>query len=67
MPAPHKVRPAETAGAAAGTGGVIASIASHNWLALGLAAIGYIPAAVTFLVSHGGIAGLWRSLVHGRS
>lgn len=63
----HKARPAETAGALAGTGGVVAAIASHNWLAVGLACAGYVPAAATFLVAHGGVRGVVRSLWRGRS
>ena len=35
----HTTRPAETVGAAAGTGGIIAALAAHNWLAAGLAAV----------------------------
>ena len=61
----HKARPAETAGAAAGTGGIIAALAAHNWLAVGLAAVGYLPAVVTFVVTHGGVSGLLRSVWKG--
>ena len=61
----HTTRPAETVGAAAGTGGIIAALAAHNWLAAALAAIGYIPALVTFVVVHGGIKGLFNTLWKG--
>jgi hypothetical protein len=62
----HKARPAETVGAAAGTGGIVAALAAHNWLALGLACVGYLPAVVTFTVTHGGLSGLWRLVWKGR-
>jgi hypothetical protein len=69
MPRPKKPtgRPAETAGAVVGTGGIVASIATHNWLALGVACAGYVPAAVTYLVAHGGVRGVFRSIWGGRS
>jgi hypothetical protein len=60
-----KARPAETAGAVVGTGGIVAALSTHNWLALGVACAGYVPAAVTFLVTHGGIRGALSSLWKG--
>lgn len=62
-----KARPAETAGAAAGTVGLAAGIATHDWLAVGVACIGYVPAIVTWLVNHGGIRGALGALWRGRS
>jgi hypothetical protein len=62
-----KARPAETAGAVAGTGGIVAALTTHNWLAFGVACAGYVPAAVTFTVNHGGVSGVLRSLWKGRS
>lgn len=62
-----KARPAETAGAAVGTGGIIAALAEHNWLAFGLACAGYLPAVVTFLVTHGGVRGVARLVWKGKS
>lgn len=62
----HTTRPAETVGAAAGTGGIIAALAAHNWLAAGLAAVGYLPAVVTLLVTHGGVSGVLRDIWKGR-
>lgn len=62
-----KARPAEATGALAGTGGVVAAVAAHNWLAVGLACVGYVPAVVTFVVAHGGIRGVARTLWGGRA
>jgi hypothetical protein len=62
-----KARPAETAGAVAGTGGILAALTAHNSLALAVACVGYIPAAVTFLVTHGGVRGVLSSLWKGRT
>ena len=53
-------RPAETAGATFGTGGLVAGIAAHNWLAVGVAVVGYVPAVVTFIAVHGGLHGIAR-------
>lgn len=61
-----KSRPAETAGIIAGTGGLAAAIAASNWLAIGVACVGYVPAAVTFLVNHGGVRGTLRLLWGGK-
>ena len=61
-----KSRPAETVGALAGTGGIVAAITQHNWLALGLACVGYLPAVVTFVYAHGGLSGLGRALWRGK-
>lgn len=59
-----QARPAETAGATVGFGGIVAGIAAHNPLAAALAASGLVPGAVTFVVAHGGVRGvlgaLWR-------
>jgi hypothetical protein len=60
-------RPAETAGAIAGTGGIVAALGAHNWLALGVGFAGYVPAGVTFLVTHGGVSGALRTLWKGRT
>lgn len=57
-----KSRPAETAGAIAGTGAIGAAIVAGNWLAVGVGAIGYVPAVVTFLVTHGGIRGVLKTI-----
>lgn len=65
-PTPRE-RPAEATAALAGTGGIAAAIATHNWLAVGLACIGYLPAAVTFLVTHGGLRGVVRLVWRGQS
>lgn len=69
MPAPHKTRPAETTGGIGATATIIVAAlgASKTAIAVIGAVAGALPAAVTFLVAHGGIAGLWRSLIHGRS
>lgn len=61
-----KKRPAETAGAAVGTIGAGAAIATHNWLALAVAAAGYVPAIVTYLRANGGIRGVVSSLWSGK-
>lgn len=59
-------RPAETAGAAVGVGGIITALAAHNTLAAVLAAAGLVPAAVTLLVANGGVRGVARLLWRGR-
>lgn len=61
-----KSRPAETAGALVGTTGLVAAIASGNYLAAGVAVAGYIPALVTWLVNNGGIRGALQALWGGK-
>jgi hypothetical protein len=57
-------RPAETVGATAGLGGLVAAVATGNGLAAAVACAGLLPAAVTFVVAHGGVRGtvglFWR-------
>lgn len=67
MPSPRS-RPAETAG---GLGAVATAIAlavglSTEWVgAIGITA-GLVPAAVTYLVNHGGVRGVAASIWRGR-
>jgi hypothetical protein len=61
-----KARPAESVAGISGIGGLIAAIVSDNELAAVLSAVvGFLPAVVTYLVAHGGIRGLLRSLWSG--
>ena len=63
-------RPAESAGVAGGIAALVARIAgvtdpdTITYIAI---AIGVIPAAVTFVVTHGGLAGVWRLVIRGKS
>lgn len=59
-------RPAETTAAVIGTGGLVAAISAGNALAIACAAIGYVPAVVTYLYDNGGLAGIVHSLWRGR-
>lgn len=61
-----QARPAETAGATLATGGIVAGVATNNWLAVATAAVGYVPAVWTFLRINGGISGVLRTLWRGR-
>lgn len=61
-----KTRPAETAGAGAGVAGLITAIATGDWLAAATAAAAFVPACVTFIVTHGGVRGLLAALWRGR-
>lgn len=65
-------RPAETASGLTGVGALtllIEQAATGHVPAVGIvgSAAGFIAAAVTFLVDHGGIVGMLRLLVHGRT
>lgn len=59
-----QTRPAETLGATGGAAGIIVGIAAGNTLAAALSAIAFLPAVATFVVTHGGIRGVfslaWR-------
>jgi hypothetical protein len=62
-------RPAETAGAGATIGGLVAVIAGvrdTQTLAYIIGGIGLVPAAVTFLVDNGGVRGVVRTLWRGK-
>jgi hypothetical protein len=59
-------RPAESVTGVAGLGGVIAGVIAGNELAAALAAIGFLPTVVTFIVNHGGLVGLKDTILHGR-
>lgn len=60
-----KTRPAETAGVVAGTGGIVAAVIAHQWAAIAVACAGYVPAAVTFIVAHGGVRGVLQTIWKG--
>lgn len=55
-------RPAETVAGTGGLAGVIVAVTQHNWLAVVVACVGFVPAAVTFVVAHGGVRGIFRSV-----
>jgi hypothetical protein len=57
-----KRRPAETTTGLLASGGLAVALSQHNWLAAGLAAIGYVPVIVTWLTHHGGIKGALTDL-----
>lgn len=61
-----KGRPAETAAAAGGIGGLAAAIVTKDWVVAVVAAWNFIPAAVTLLVTNGGVRGVVRLLWRGR-
>lgn len=61
----RKRRPAETVAAGGGLAGLVAAIAAHNTLAAVTAAVGFVPAVVTYLFDHGGLAGVAGRLLHG--
>ena len=65
MPRPTR-RPAETAGAAGGLTGLIIAIAAGDPLAAAIATAGFLPAATTYLITHGGIRGLAQRIWTGR-
>ena len=62
-------RPAETT---AGAGGLAAALAiifgtsAPTWVPVVVFVVGVLPAVVTYLHDHGGIAGIVDSLLHGR-
>jgi Na+(H+)/acetate symporter ActP len=58
-----KARPAESVAGVGGLGGLIAALVADNQLAAILSAVvGFLPAVVTYLVAHGGIRGVLRTL-----
>lgn len=62
-------RPAETGGVAAAVGGIIARIVgvtNPDTLAYIIAAVGFIPALITFVVANGGLRGVAGIFWHGR-
>lgn len=62
---------AHPAGTFAGTGGVVSGLAISAWnltpeqAGLVVAGLGLITTLISYLNSHGGIAGLWNELLHG--
>jgi len=62
----HRRRPAETATAAVGSLTALAEAFSGvGWAAVATGIVAWLPAAFTWLVSHGGIAGVFRLLFRG--
>lgn len=59
-------RPAETAGVGATLGGLVAAVATQNWLAVATAAAGLIPGLVTGWRTVGGLRGLRSFVLTGR-
>lgn len=59
----HAERPAETYAASGGLVGLMAAIAAHDALAAAVAAVGLVPAAVTYLKRNGGLRGIARALL----
>lgn len=67
---PARGRPAETGGATAAIGGLVALLAGVDDPAIVgaiVAFVGLVPAAITGLINAGGISGLARKLWRGRS
>lgn len=64
-----RTRPAETAGGLVGVATAIVALAggSLELVAVVGTAAGLVPSVVTFLVDHGGIRGVLRSLWAGRA
>lgn len=63
-------RPAESAGVAGAIvalGAYVAGVRDPEVLAGATVVVGLVPAAVTLLVSNGGVVGLVRLVLHGRA
>lgn len=61
-----RTRPAETAAAGLGVGGVIAGVSTGNYLAALFAAFGLVPGAITFVIANGGIRGGLQAIWSGQ-
>jgi hypothetical protein len=55
-------RPAESTAAAGGLAGLAVAIGSGDTVTVVVALLGFVPAAVTYLVSNGGVRGLAAKL-----
>lgn len=64
-----RTRPAETTGGLAAVATALAAVfgADATVIAVVGTLAGTLPAVVTWLVTHGGLAGLWRVVVRGRA
>jgi hypothetical protein len=56
-------RPAESTAAASGVAGLVIALSAGDAMTVAVALIGFVPAAVTFLVAQGGIRGFLRTLL----
>lgn len=65
---PIRTRPAETTGVTAGLATAVAALAGASTTTVAIVGTiaGLLPAAVTLLVSNGGIRGVMRALWRGR-
>lgn len=60
-----KGRPAETITGVGGLGAIVAGVVAHQWPVVVTGCLGFVPGAVTFVVTHGGLKGMLNSIWKG--